>query len=54
MLDILSRTLRAATRTESPHPPSATHYDMLLEHEHRKAEQLRTRNTYERRFEQRW
>lgn len=54
MLDILSRTFRTAARTDFPHPPSATHSDMVLEHEMRKANELRLRQMHERRFDHRW
>lgn len=54
MLDILSRTLRTAAKTDFPHPPSATHSDLILEHEVHKANELRLRKTHERRLDDRW
>ena len=54
MLVRLSRAFKAAAKIEFPHPPSATHDDMVQDHELRKANELRTRQIHERRFNHRW
>lgn len=54
MLGIFSKSLRTATRTEDAMLQRFSHYNMILHSELEKARKLRTRQTFERRLDNRW